>query len=151
MSRCADCGYLTVRNRVDNSLGEAAIDYREKGAVAMGIDDKGMNLHSLQERLPLCFARQSYLENATSNIKPRDNPVQEVVAIIQRDIQCAEFTTWRQGFTPKEHREMIDRQFMMKMEEEHRKNDRKWHWIELVAIILGTGLFTLLGAWIATH
>jgi hypothetical protein len=38
---------------------------------------------------------------------------------------------------------------MLEMEDKRRRNDRKWHWIELFAIIIGTGLFTLLGAWIS--
>ncbi len=45
---------------------------------------------------------------------------------------------------------MMDREWMLKREDERRCNDRKWHWIELIAIIIGTGFFTLLGAWIAT-
>ena len=80
----------------------------------------------------------------------RDEERKKVYDEIQRDRECEFFTKWKQGFTPKEHREMMDRQFRMEMEEKRRKNDRKWHWIELVAIVLGTGLFTLLGAWIAT-
>jgi len=44
---------------------------------------------------------------------------------------------------------MMDRKFMIELEESRRKNDKKWHWIELGAIVLGSGLFTLLGAWIA--
>jgi len=45
---------------------------------------------------------------------------------------------------------MIDRERRDIFENEIRRNDRKWHWIELIAIIVGTGFFTLLGAWIAT-
>lgn len=43
---------------------------------------------------------------------------------------------------------MMDREHMLKIEEERRRNDRKWHWIELFAIIIGTGLFTLFINWI---
>jgi hypothetical protein len=78
-----------------------------------------------------------------------DKEKEKVRSEIQRERECALFTEWRLGSTPKEHQEMIDRQFAMKMEEERRKNDRKWHWIELGALVLGSGLFTLLGVWIA--
>jgi hypothetical protein len=37
---------------------------------------------------------------------------------------------------------MIDREW-------ERKNDKKWHIIELVVLVIGAGLFTLLGAYIA--
>ena len=50
---------------------------------------------------------------------------------------------YHQGFTPKEHREMIDR-------ERQRREDFRRHIIEVVVLIVGAGLFTLLGAWIAS-
>ena len=74
----------------------------------------------------------------------------EVLSVIGRDRNCISFTKWQQGASPKEHREMIDREKLLEFQENRRRNDRKWHWIELIAIVIGTGLFTLLGAWIAT-
>ena len=149
MGKCAYCGYLSVRNKDDYSLDEPSIDFREKGQVATTWDDKGRNPHSLHEPIPLCFARQAYLGDATKAIKDRKNPFGEVKKIIQNDNDCKEFIDWQQGFTPKEHREMMDRKKMMEWQMEREKNDRKWHRIELIAIILGTGFFTLLGAWIS--
>ena len=149
MVKCADCGYLSVRSRVDHSLGDATIDFRERGAVPNRTDDRGMNPNPLHEKIPLCFAGQTYLGDAIKNVNTKSNLNDEVKTIINKEIDCKEFTKWRQGFTPKEHREMIDREGMQKREEERRRNDRKWHWVELIAIIMGTGLFTLLGAWIA--
>ena len=75
MHKCADCGYLAVRSKADYSLGEAASDFRERAAIALGRDDKGRNQHPLHEKIPLCFARQPYLGDATKNIKDRDNPI----------------------------------------------------------------------------
>ena len=151
MVKCADCGYLSVRNKIDNHLGEAAIDFREKGAVAQGSDEQGRNQHPLHELMPLCFARQPYLRDASKQIDKQKNQNDEVKRIINQEIgeTCNEFTPWQQGLTPKEHREMIDRERMLRMEDERRRNDRKWHWIELGILVVGAGLFTLLGAWIA--
>ena len=55
-----------------------------------------------------------------------------------------------QGFTPKEHREMMDREIQDKFVAEMRKNDRTWHWIEIIIILAFTACFTLLGAYIAS-
>jgi hypothetical protein len=74
----------------------------------------------------LCFARQPYLGDATKNIKDRDNPFEEVKAIVQRDNDCKEFTDWQQGFTPKEHREILDRQRQLDFQVKREKEDKEW-------------------------
>ena len=136
MVKCADCGYLAVRSKVDYSLGEATSDFREKGMVAIGRDDRGMNQHPLHENIPLCFTRQPYFRDATKNIKNRDNPFEEVKAMIQKDIDCKEFTTWQQGFTPKEHREMQSIKEQREWQEKQRKSDRCWRFWEILAFII---------------
>ncbi len=157
--KCADCGYLTIRNRKIYSLDEADIDFREKGIVPTVYDEVGRNPHKLHRDLPLCFVGNSYLSNAIKNIKHNDNPFDEIKEIIQTENDCKEFTEWRQGYTPIEHREMLDRQWMLdyqtRREEadrawqhKERKNDKTWRVIELICLIIGAGLFTLLGAWI---
>lgn len=40
------------------------------------------------------------------------------------------FTEWDQGFTPKEHREMIDTRGLERRREEQRKSDRRWRLFE---------------------
>lgn len=140
MVKCADCGFLAVRSKVNYSLGEATIDFREKGTVAIGYDDKGMNPHALHELMPLCFASQSYLrdEIKRNNKDKNKNQNDEIKRIINQEINCKGFTEWKQGFTPKEHREMLDRQW-----------ERRWHIIVGVLFVILAGLFTLLGAFIA--
>ena len=139
MRNCADCGYLSVRNRADYGLVEPDIDFRRKGIVATGYNDEGQNPHPLHAPIPLCFAMQPYLGGATKNIQDRKNPSDEVKKIIQADNDCREFIDWQQGFTPKEHREMMDR-----------KKLRCWRIMEIVLIVVLSGLFTLLGAYIGS-
>jgi hypothetical protein len=43
---------------------------------------------------------------------------------------------------------MLDRELMMEMDEERRKKDRKWRIVEIILIVVLSGLFTLLGAFI---
>ena len=40
--------------------------------------------------------------------------------------ECKKFTPWHQGFTPKEHQEMLDRQWMLKHQAKVDRRDRKW-------------------------
>lgn len=40
--------------------------------------------------------------------------------------ECWEFTPWRQGSSPKEHREMLDRDLMQAREDRRGEADRKW-------------------------
>lgn len=148
MGKCADCGYLAVRNRHDYSLNEADPDFREKGIAATVYTEDGRNPHRLHRDIPLCFAMCQYLGDAFKSLNDPSNPSKQVTSVIQTDNDCKEFIKWRQGFTPKEHREMMDRKTMLEMGEKRKQNDRKWHWIELAILVVGAGLFTLLGAWI---
>ena len=146
MVKCANCGYLAVRNKTDYYLGEASIDFRDRGSIALGTDDKGNNQHPLHEKIPLCFARYHYLGDAIKSIQHKDNPFNEVTTIIQADINCSEFIEWQQGFTPKEHREMVDRDKMLKLQNDREVADRKWRDKQDKKLVIIAGIFTFLGA-----
>ncbi len=154
MAKCAECGFLAARNLETRALEEVELESRQNGSLKK----------SRYHYLPVCFtlvgnfveAYKKLCELPEYTLKlnsmhgvegPKTKDV--VKAILSENRECPSFIDWHQGSTPKEHQEMIDRNFMIKIEEKRRENDRKWHWIELAAIILGTGLFTLLGAWIA--
>ncbi len=154
MVKCAECGYLSVRKKRDYSLLDASSDFRERGAVPNETDDKGMNQHPLHELIPLCFGRQPYLRDAIKTIDKQKNSNDEVKAVINKEIDCKEFTKWQQGFTPKEHREMIDREWMMQHEEERENADRKWRSRQDLKLAIVAGVFIVLGAlltWLFTR
>lgn len=44
--------------------------------------------------------------------------------VIHNEIDCQEFTNWRQGSTPKEHREMVDREHSLQWQIEREDKDR---------------------------
>ena len=162
--KCAECGFLAGRNKTTRELEEIEGQFRSSGDQPK-VNYQYGNIGALkQEPLPVCFARSFNLHNEIklSYQNARQKMPEEarkqlglpewkiyVSEILSAERECKSFTDWQQGFTPKEHREILDRKIMMEMEENRRKNDRKWHWIELIAIIIGTGFFTLLGAWIA--
>ena len=126
MDKCSECGFLCVRNTRSFSLDEASGDFREKGQVAQVTDEKGANSHYLNEIMPLCFARCAYLNKVLKDIKQKSNPFQEIVNIIHVDISCEGFTKWQQGFTPKEHRELLDRKWMLDFQVKREDGDRQW-------------------------
>jgi len=67
-----------------------------------------------------------------------------VLEVITKDRpECeGKFTPWQQGFAPKEHREMLDRQELRNWEAAQRHEDRRWRIIELIvfgAVATGVG------------
>ena len=153
MVKCVDCGFLSAKNIKTRELEEVEQLFRDTGSpvwIGTKEDPSGAPVH---ERMPLCSMRAydlvSEMEQAQAHPINRAINAKEVQSIIQGERKCVNFRKWLQGVSPKEHRDMRDREWMLKREDERRKDDRKWHWIELVAIIIGTGFFTLLGAWIA--
>lgn len=146
MSKCADCGYLSVRNKKNYGLDEVDIDFRTNGKVATAWDDIGRNPHTLHREIPLCLVMEQYLGDAFKVFNDPSSLFKQITSVIQKEIVCTEFTKWQQGFTPKEHREMIDR-------ERERRENHRWRMIELIILgvmaTLVAGGFTILGAFIA--
>lgn len=130
MAKCVDCGFLAARNKETRQLHEVersadgSIDYNQYGTGYMAIYDN-----------PICFARAVNL--------PSQYGTEPIRQVLERERDCKPFTKWQQGFTPKEHREMIDRDKM-----------HKWHIIELVILIVGNLLAAGFGAfvvWLVTR
>jgi hypothetical protein len=46
--------------------------------------------------------------------------------VLQKERNCGSFTPWIQGFTPKEHKEMLDAKEMREWQAEQREKDRAW-------------------------
>jgi hypothetical protein len=68
--------------------------------------------------------------------------------VISQERDCKGFVEWQQGFTPKEHREMLDRKWQMEFEESVRKSNRKWRIIELVIALSVGAVIALVAAMI---
>jgi len=83
------------------------------------------------------FARDEYGDFgfAPKSMGYEDYPASMVLEILQKDRNCDDFRPWNLGFTPKEHREMLDRERMLRFEEERRRSDHRWRIAEL--LILG--------------
>ena len=154
MVKCADCGYLAVRNVDSRELEEVEEDFREKGTGPV-VERHAGNPHLRHEKQPLCLLGAEGLSEdfraAIENKLPENGRVR---GIIQKERPCREFREWRQGSTPKEHREMMDREFLLKREDkrdadqrawqsEESRSNRKWRFAEFLLAIVALGLIVL--------
>jgi hypothetical protein len=84
--------------------------------------------------MPLCLARAWDLPSEIKGDIARYDEG-KCVRVLQKERLCESFTKWHQGFSPKEHREMMDR-------EEWRKWQASQNW----KLVIVAGVFALLGA-----
>ena len=158
MVKCKDCGYLAIRNTYTWLLDEAGGEYRDSGDTPVVLDDKGYNPHRTHELRPLCFAKCFDLRSETKStfVSGKDEKGC-VVEVISKERECVPFTKWQLGFTPKEHREMLDREKLLEWQASREdadrqfrvqmmNDDRKWQAKQQVSLILIAGIFTMIGA-----
>lgn len=139
MVRCADCGLLAVRNPNTFMLEEMDEWSRERGRTNYPARDPSdqVSVMMAPAAIPLCSVMaydllkeikdQGRLPNATS------------LAVIQKDRDCRQFSTWHRGFLPKEHKQML-----LDIEERKRADSQRFRdkWsdfaISALAAILGS-------------
>ncbi len=123
MVKCAKCGFLALRNKESRGLEEAEESYRE--GVALPLVDGGV--YYRHESRPLCFTRNHDLRNEVREEEKKEEAERRNIGqVIEADRKCEAFTEWQQGFTPKEHREMLDRQWVIEYQERREMEDKKW-------------------------
>jgi len=130
LHKCSECGFLALRQTDTQELMEAPIRYRDHGNVPL---DPMRTNREYAARLPICFVRKrdfsQSLRDWPEHPEPNSISPQDVLRLISEDYPCDDetgFTEWQQGFTPKEHREMLDREWRLKFEADEREKDRKW-------------------------
>ncbi len=150
--KCTDCGYLANRNKKTRQLEEVEADVRKTGLYpfeASEIYDK-----------PICFAQAYDLSSEQWKVhRGQRSPSQAIdgdlgispadtLKVITDERGCNSFTKWQQGFAPKEIREMMDREKFLELQAKQRRDDKIWRIIEIIILVFGAGLFTVLGAWL---
>jgi hypothetical protein len=142
MVKCEDCGFLALRNQITGLLDEASQEYRWRAEVptlrnpnATGVQkDFSSFFISPYTGVPICLVRAYPLHNEFANQEQATN--KEIFNLLVKERHCDErglFTPWQQSFTPKEHREMLDRQKLLEREDNWQEfqaqmaaDDRKW-------------------------
>ena len=102
MVRCADCGYLARWfQRDDGTFAEIPEPQRHSDPP-----------RGLSGRI-VCFARAFDLPGEAKNRQPGlpDGEYRPtgIAAAIRQERVCGSFTKWRQGFSPREHADALDR------------------------------------------
>ena len=110
--RCKDCGFLAARHPQTRQLIEAESKFRD------GALDQGHGWPGIYEPRPVCFMQLCEF--------PVEIGYPQSVKVMAQERDCDSFTPWKQGFTSKEHQEMLDRQFMLDWQKEREEEDRKW-------------------------
>lgn len=137
MVKCIDCGYLAARHHETRLLEEVEEIYRNTGTspnTTVGYKhDIGIPIYEE----PICFMR-------FCDLKAEYRMTKDLLSILRKDREC-DSTDWKQGFTPKEHREMMDREKMLKWQAEREESDRKWRSAQEWKLVIVAGIFTLIG------
>jgi hypothetical protein len=148
--KCSECGFIAARNTQTRELEEIEYKSRQDGNI-------GRQRYVL---IPICLAMATNIDEEVKKLREqpkyyeKQNEIGETVwptfptlvkEILNQERECTFFTKWQQGFTPKEHREMIDRQAMLKWQTEREDIDKKWQIQQRWFMVVVAGIFTIIG------
>lgn len=119
--KCVECAFLTIWHDTITAgiqLWEAHDHYRKTGELANQVN----STHTCD---PLCLVGEADLRIERANtfreirtVNDQFNFNDSILAVIQTERECNGFTSWLQGFSPKEHRERL-------LQEEQREAERR--------------------------
>ncbi len=124
MVKCSECGFLSAKNMTTRNLEEVEGEFRRSGNSPNGIMSGKEIDYPRHKEYPICFVQKYDLIDSFERISGQ-KPAR-FLTIINKERECELFTKWQQGFTPKDHREMMDRDKMLKWQTEREEVDRKW-------------------------
>ncbi len=120
MPRCVECGYLAFRKQGSRDLVEAEDAYRRSETRGSWLQGNHVFFPD-----PICFARAVHLEREINNCRGW-SPDEAHAGVVAEERTCSAYTPWQQGFSPKEHREMLVAQQMLEAQREQQQLDREW-------------------------
>lgn len=142
--KCADCGYLGVRNKDNQTIVSPGKDQRDTGRNPIA-RDRG---DRILDTVPVCGVGAWDLqaktaearEQLSSNASADANAAKEVM---HEPRTCKRFTEWIQALvSPKEH---IDMNLLEKQRKWQAGESRKTTWI----LVIGMLASAIVGAWIS--
>ena len=119
MVKCAGCGFLGIWDLTRREWLDADEHFRAHG------DDEMGRLHP-QLYAAKCFVMEFPLREEWAAEPGAANDTAAVVTVLHRERSCAEWTRWHPGFSPKEHREMLDRRDERDWRARREEDDREW-------------------------
>jgi len=112
--KCKYCGLLAVRTN-ESELQEAHETLRDEGALSQ-------NLHNGQI---LCIVKAFDLKTEIAEQPNNTNSTKRILPVLEKDRECKKFRDWVQGFSPKEHLQMILSENMVIEAEKRRAADEE--------------------------
>lgn len=142
--KCSECGFIALRHKDSRILVEVEDEYRQTGTLRFsGIYElyplcilNSVNIASEIEIIQKSVNDEPKSDNQGGEIPPRWG--EHIKVVLNNPRKCKLFWRWKQGFSPKEHTELLDR-----------INEKHWHIIEVIIIIILTGLFSWFIHWIS--
>lgn len=117
MAQCAHCGFLAAREFATNQFVEMPLMLRETGKHPPSPD----NRRNIYDSRPICFVLAHRIDQEWD----RDDPG-VLLGVLNKERDCASFTDWQQGFTPKEHREMELAAEQRRWQQRESESQRQW-------------------------
>ena len=113
---CATCGFLAVKDANSHGLESASASFRENGTVEKRADNQ-----PLHQTVPLCFVRARDLKEYIGS-----KQAEQIRSRLNAAIECDEHVPWLQGYSPKEHREMLINDKLLSYERDRDLSARRW-------------------------
>ncbi len=126
MVRCADCGFLAIlQTSPQRGLVEVDRELRDGNLPALTSAD-GIRLAF--RPLPICFLRKFELEQEYRKCQSPGHPNEpkDFSTVINSQRQCDGFVKWVQGFSPREHHEIIEETELRENQREREEADCTW-------------------------
>ena len=107
--KCAECGLLALRTP-GQEIRQAGHDARTNGRVPDG-----------HGQMPVCIRGAASLDKEMAGATP-----DAFVQVVSKDRECDKFYTWHEGYSPKEHLDMVAQETLLKMQADQREADKRW-------------------------
>lgn len=121
MVRCADCGFVALRKFPEQTLDEAPQEYRDTGNVPHQPQGGYVTYD-----IAVCFMRAANLKQELDAETGYQSGHELHRRVINKQRECSQFTDWVQGFSPREHQEMIRQEKLLEWQRDREKDDREW-------------------------
>lgn len=131
--KCAECGFLALRDLRSRALYEAEEDFRNAAKIPPSTPPgvPGVSF----DNSPLCLMRKENFSRPVDSdgrsqlvrySAATDEGKGDLLEIIQRVRTCDGFTEWQCGFTPSEHEEMKLLEEQRNWQREQERENRAW-------------------------
>ena len=119
MVKCSDCGFLAARTLGHADSLPQFVELQEGQRT-----DKHISQTAWYDTHLYCFMRETWFQEKKGQVEY--GYLTDLSPLIDVEHDCESFTPWQQGFGPKEHWDMVDRERIVRWQAEREEADRTW-------------------------